>query len=120
MTKYSVGIKGMIVRAPVGLYDWEKQCGRDLSIDLSLQLEADPATLDDNIETTVNYEELIALIEEKTMLHYNLLETLMFDLSEAILTRYTQVISGRIKISKLHPLKDKIIEASFVEREFCK
>ena len=54
------------------------------------------------LENSVDYADLVALIQKKAQSEYQLLEELGQDILEAIGDRYTEVKSARICLAKPH------------------
>ena len=52
---FLIGLSGIKVHAPVGVYDWEKEQGRDFEVDVEIQLDFNPDEISDDINQTLNY-----------------------------------------------------------------
>jgi len=72
-----------------GVYDFEKEQGANFEIDLELFTTLSKSSNSDNIEDTINYEEVYELIKKEFGLKsYFLLEKLANSISSSILKEY--------------------------------
>ena len=72
-----------------GVYDFEKEQGANFEIDLELFTTLSKSSNSDNIEDTINYEEVYELIKKEFGLKsYFLLEKLANSISRSILKEY--------------------------------
>jgi len=113
-----IGIEGLILKAPVGYYEWEREEGVTFRIDAELMVDCLLEVNSDFIGNTVDYELIISLIEEKMGKPCKLMETLLNEIQVEILKRFPKVLGLKLRISKLNPVKGKAIDTTFVEREF--
>lgn len=89
--------------APIGVHALERKAGTLLSLSLSVTLNRDPSQAW-ALENSVDYAELVALIQKMSQTEYLLLEELGQGILEAIGDRYSEVESARICIAKPHIL----------------
>ncbi len=70
-------IKGFVVSAIIGVFDWERKTPQDIIIDVEMQSHTALATLTNKIEHALNYKTVCDKIAELTIKgQYQLLETL--------------------------------------------
>ncbi|MBT7040089.1 MAG: dihydroneopterin aldolase [Bacteroidetes bacterium] len=117
---FLIGLSGIKVHAPVGVYDWEKEQGRDFEVDVEIQLDFNPDEISDDINQTLNYEDVIVLVKEVMSSGSDLIETKIIELGNAILKEFNGVIELKIRLNKLNPMNNGEVDKSFVERIFIR
>ena len=79
-------LTGLTARGFHGVYDFEREQGQDLVVDVALDLDLAPAAASDDVQDTVHYGELagllVAIIEGEPV---RLIETLAGRLADACL-----------------------------------
>jgi dihydroneopterin aldolase len=83
MVKDYILVEGLVVKASIGVYEWEQKIEQTLVVDLSVETSFQQAAADDNIDETISYAwlaEQLSLRIQAT--HYALLETLINELSD--------------------------------------
>ena len=97
----SVGIDRLKVRAFHGVSAQERKVGNDFEVTVRVDY---PWNIDsDCIEGTLNYAELIALVQDEMAVPSALLEHVIGRIYRHILNRWHEVTGGYIKIAKLTP-----------------
>ncbi|MCX7801023.1 MAG: dihydroneopterin aldolase [Fimbriimonadales bacterium] len=101
-----------------GVADCERETGHRFRADLDA--EVDPAVLDrDELEGTVDYSELARLaVRVSDELPCRTIEALAGRIGRAALERFPAVRSLRVRVRKVHPPFEAIVEATEVEAEF--
>ena len=93
-------LQGMETQASIGIYDYERAAPQHIIIDAELCLCATTEPLDDQIESTLNYdiirETILSIVSAQ---HYDLQETLARKLFDA-LRLINDVQSVRVRSSK--------------------
>ncbi len=93
-------LQGMETRASIGIYDHERTAPQRIIIDAELLLYPATEPLDDQIESTLNYEIIREMILDIVAAqHYDLQETLARKLFDA-LRSLNDVESVRVRTSK--------------------
>ena len=99
-------LQGMETQASIGIYDYERKAPQRIIIDAELCLDAKTEPLDDQIESTLNYdiirETILNIVSAQ---HYDLQETLARELFDA-LQSLNGVLSVRVRTSKPDAYKD--------------
>ena len=73
----------------IGVYDGEKHSPQTLKFDLELTLKQTTAALSDRLSDTVDYDEVVrALREFAKQKSHELLESLVYELAQALLDRF--------------------------------
>lgn len=114
---FLIGVKGIKVIAALGVYDWEKQQGRDFEIDVEFNLNL-PDQFVDELTHTVNYEQVVSIVVETMKTGGNLLEAKVGEIGKKLLEQFSQLNELKVRINKLNPMGDGQVEKSFVERIF--
>ena len=115
---YLIGVKGIRIKAPLGVYDWEKQKARDFVVDIELNLDLKDKPLNDDLSQTINYEKLVKQVVDTLMKGGNLLEFKVEEIGQNLLKEFVQIKELKVRLSKLNPMNDDLVEKSFVERIF--
>ncbi len=93
-------LRGMETQASIGIYDYERAAPQRVIIDAELCLEATTEPLDDQIESTLNYDIIReTILDIVSVQHYDLQETLARKLFNA-LQSLDGVRSLRVRTSK--------------------
>lgn len=116
----TIGLKGIKIKAPVGVYGWEKIQGRKYNIYIELRLNADAAIMKDSLSKTVNYEDIYDLVIAESEHPMNLVESFTALLGKKILERFDMVETVKIRIEKEKPLPRANLDAVFIESEFVR
>lgn len=104
-----LALEGMEFFANHGYYSHEKENGGNYEVDVFLNLDLQKAGLSDDLEDTVNYETIYAIVEEVMNDSKNLIEHIAYQIVEQIALQFTEIESVRVKVTKLlPPLKGKV------------
>lgn len=101
-----------------GVLPEEQKLGNEFIVDLTVRIPARSSILEDNLDSTVSYEDLFFIVEEEMALPRKLLERLAMEIAEKIKRKFPQVISGLIKIEKLRPPIAGMIGSASVSLNF--
>jgi len=112
-----VGLKGAEFYAFHGYYPEERKAGNTFVVDVEVEIKSFDS-LDDNINDTINYEALFALVKEEMQKTQKLLETVVLNIVNKIKTDYPTVLKGEVRLEKIGPQMGGKIEKAFVEMEF--
>lgn len=114
-----IGLKGIEIHAHHGVYESEKQLGNDFLVDLEVEtLDQLPGS--DELDDTIDYAELHALVVATFEGSLNLLETLVKRIGSEVMLNYPGVNKVNIKVSKLNPPLDGKVHSSYVQAEFSR
>jgi len=117
---FKIGLNGIKLIAPVGVYTWEKEKGRNYVINLELEIETDETTIKDKLNQTINYEDVYDLVLKISQNHLNLVETLATTIGHAILDQFRLVKSVKIRIEKEKPMPRSNMNSVFIESVFVR
>lgn len=99
-----------------GVREEERNLGGRYQIDVDVWYDAMQAVVSDNVSDSVNYEEILYLVNE----HVNgepceLIETLSFDIASAIMDRFPSVRKATTRVRKLSVPIQQVL--NYVEAE---
>ena len=94
-------IKDLQATTLLGVYDWEKEARRQVILNLDIEVDADKASVSDDMKDAVDY----AMIEQKIIVHlasasYDLIEKLVADIGQLVLASDKRIASVRVEADK--------------------
>lgn len=97
-----IALKGMRFYAFHGYYEFERRIGNNFIVDVEAEVDilGDP---NDNIDKTLNYEEIYKISQRFMQKKYQLLEGLAFDIGTEIKSLDQKVKSVKVVLTKLNP-----------------
>lgn len=116
MPKTIIGLRDLEVFAYHGYYPEERAKGNTFIINVQVTLNSWPDT-NDELNNTLNYEELYQICMDEMKITCKLLETVAVRIANEITSRY-DIAGGSIKIEKCQPPLEAKIKSSFVELQF--
>lgn len=112
--KTKVALQGMKFYAFHGYYEFERRIGNNFIVDIEVEvdLDGDPK---DQIDETVNYEDLYQVCKKYMDKKYSLLESLAYDIAQEIKQDYKKVEEVKVRLHKLNPPLGGKVDRSIVE-----
>jgi dihydroneopterin aldolase len=98
-----ISLEGMEFYAYHGCFEEEKVIGTKFTVNLYLLAPTTEAETSDDLNKTVNYQEVYRLVREEMGKTSNLLEHVGRRILDAIKKDFPQVESADVKISKMNP-----------------
>lgn len=98
----SIHLQDLQFKSFHGLYAQEKILGNTFIVNLIIKYHPASLTIDD-IEQTINYEKLFAVVEKRMSIATALLETLAIEIATEVLHTFAMVDEVSITISKQNP-----------------
>jgi len=98
-----ISLNGLEFFAYHGCFDEEKTIGTNFNIDLMLYGDFSIAEQTDNLNDTINYQDIYLLIKQEMNTSSNLLENVARRILKKISDTYPQIIQIEIKLSKMNP-----------------
>ncbi len=103
---YDILINNLVLKALIGIHDFEKNKKQKISISLSIKVSDDLKKTEDNIDNVVSYEHIVndikSIVNEG---HIGLLETLAERITKICFSE-KRILSIRVKIEKLEVFKE--------------
>ena len=115
--KVWIGLEGMEFYACHGVYEEERKIGGKYIVDVLVYTNAIDAELHDDLNGTVNYEQIYKVVEQNMQQPVKLIERLARKIMDDIRLFVVKEDTIRIKIRKLNPPLGAKVEASVVEME---
>ena len=101
-----IKIKNLRLTTIIGIYEWEKTFDREIIINLKITTDFNQSLISDNIESTIDYEEIVKQIKQiVASSKAELVEKLAEEIISAIMTD-NRVKKCRLEVDKLKPLAD--------------
>lgn len=115
--KVWIGLEGMEFYAYHGVYEEERKIGGKYIVDVLVYTNAVDAELHDDLNGTVNYEQIYKVVEQNMQQPVKLIERLARKIMDDIRLFVVKEDTIRIKIRKLNPPLGAKVKASVVEME---
>tara|TARA_R110000868_G_scaffold69261_1_gene204146 strand:- start:22929 stop:23288 length:360 start_codon:yes stop_codon:yes gene_type:complete len=90
----TVFIKGLKLKARIGIYEWEKQTLQTLKIDVEMQTNTEDAAQSNDVANTINYEAVAKRMRE-------FVEAEVFNLVENTAERIAKIIMDEFGVTWL-------------------
>jgi dihydroneopterin aldolase len=108
-------LEGMEFYAYHGHYKEERIIGTKFIVDLEIEFESGIAERSDQLNDTINYQEIYQLVIKEMEINAHLMESVARRILDAINQMFPQVKSVQVKISKINPpLGGKVKQVSFI------
>lgn len=111
-------VAGAAFYAYHGVKAEERDLGGKYEVDLDLYYDSKQAVISDNISDAVNYEEALYRVSEviNNDDHYELVETLAYDILRALMNRFASLIEATVRIRKYYAPVRHVISHIEVEQ----
>ncbi|NCC71759.1 MAG: dihydroneopterin aldolase [Sphingobacteriia bacterium] len=98
-----IALENMEFFAYHGCFSEEQIIGTRFIIDLWIETDTTEAEHTDKITHTINYQDVYFLVKEQMIIKSKLLEHVGRRILDALTEKFPDVISARIKVSKMNP-----------------
>lgn len=115
--KTTVGLNRLYFKAFHGYYEEERKKGNEFYIDVSVEVKSFDSH-EDNIQDTVNYEDIYKICEEEMAITRKLIETVVFNIITRIKNELSHVTAGQVSLSKVNPSIGGPLDTAVVKMEF--
>jgi dihydroneopterin aldolase len=109
-----VALEGMKFYAFHGFYPEERKVGNEFILDVFVDIPRFDSE-EDNIQDTVNYEDIYNICQNHMDKKYKLLETVAFHIGKDIKERYDQISLIKVRIAKIGPQLGGVVDKAVVE-----
>ena len=116
----TVGLEGVSFKAAIGVYPEEKILGNNFLADFEVSFKNPKNPDKENLEDTINYSDMYAILEAEFKQTNLLIETTAQNILEETLSRYPDLRSIKIKIKKLNPPMKAQLSNAFVSLNYHK
>ncbi|OEJ99629.1 dihydroneopterin aldolase [Roseivirga misakiensis] len=103
MNKDIVSLEGMEFYAFHGFYAEEREKGNDFVVDVHVTTDFSVASESDNLEGTVNYEEIYTITKEEMSISTKLLERLGQRILDRLFEAFSTASAIEISVAKKNP-----------------
>src|SRR6266849_1096828 len=98
-----VFVFGLALHAYHGVMQHEAKVGQTFTLDLELEIDLGEASRSDKLAHTVGYDQVVAVASQAFCgRRYRLVEAAAGAVAEAVLDRFTAVVSVRVTVHKPH------------------
>ena len=112
-----IAVEGMTCYAYHGYYAQEQIVGGRYTIDVYITLNNTQAAYTDNLNHTVNYEQILAICQQQMQTPKRLVETVAQQVLDEISGLSPQINHTKVRITKHHPPMNNLVEKIFIEIE---
>ncbi len=116
----TIAIEGIDIYAYHGVYARERDEGNHFVVDVYLQAPVLNAAASDQLDQTVDYQQVYQLVLDRMTQPSHLLETLVYDIGSQVLTQFPPVVAARIRVTKQRPLAMEQCARTYVEGHFVR
>lgn len=99
----SVHIDSMRLFAKHGVLPQERAVGNTFEVSVRIDFDARRAMLSDSLDATINYSEVVNIIQSEMSKTSLLLENVAYRIQKALTQRFSLITGGHISIYKLQP-----------------
>ncbi len=109
-----IELEGMEFKGYHGCLEQEKVRGNLFTVDFSGELDLSAAAESDNLSDTLNYGEIYEIVADEMSIPSELLENVAGRIVKAIETRFPELVSFSVRVSKRRPPVDGVAQWSRV------
>ncbi len=116
MTK--VCLQGMNFYAFHGYYDYERKAGNHYILDVEITLLKGLDSQSEEIESTINYEDVYKICKKEMEEKHQLLESVVYNIAKTLKEEFNNIESIFTRISKLNPQVGGDVDKAVIEFTF--
>jgi dihydroneopterin aldolase len=98
-----IEIEGMEFYAFHGCHKEERIIGGHFTVDIYIDTNIEKAAISDNLEDTINYQNVYYLVKEQMAYRSNIIENVAQRLYDKLIKTFPEIQKIKIKVSKLNP-----------------
>ncbi len=114
----TIAVEGIEVKAYHGVYAREREAGNTFVVDVYLQAEISRSAHTDDLQDTLDYQKVYALVLKEMEDPVNLLEFLARRIGAAIFAAFPTLLSVRLRVTKNQPLGMEHCKRTYVDLLF--
>ncbi len=118
MKEYEIALRDLRFHARHGVWEQETAVGNEFIVTVSVRLPYTEAIAADQLEATISYADLFAIVKEEMARPRKLLEAVAASIEERITGRWPQIASGMVSICKSVPPISGIVGSAEVKLFF--
>lgn len=112
-----IAVEGMKFFAYHGFYDHEREYGNQFTIDIYVDTDLSKAVDMDELDATLDYESLYAIVRQAMEHKYYLLEHLAGKIITNIHDSFPDIEHVKVRVSKLNPPMKGEVQRVYIELE---
>lgn len=101
--RHFIRLEGIEVHAPVGFYPEERKSGVSFLVNLEIQTDFSMAGGEDNMAGTINYEDLVTVVQREMAKPAKLIEFSASRIKDELFRLFPAITSLRLELRKQHP-----------------
>ncbi len=113
----TITLNEMRFHAYHGYFDFEKELGNIFIVNLSMVLNTDLAQQSDNLDDTLNYQEVYDVVKREMEIPSNLLEHVIQRIFSSVKESFPQIKQLKVELSKLNPPLGGAVESVSIKLE---
>ncbi|MCM1152694.1 MAG: dihydroneopterin aldolase [Muribaculum sp.] len=104
--------------AKIGLFPQEQVVGNEFRVDMDIVYNPPCDLSDENFSNLISYVDLYDIVSQNMKKPRKLLETVANEIRSDLLHRFPDIISGNIRIEKLHPPISSLVGSCAITLSF--
>ncbi|MBA2423576.1 MAG: dihydroneopterin aldolase [Chitinophagales bacterium] len=113
-----IALEGMIFHARIGYYDEEQLLRNKIEVSVEVTIDSNVKEPMDDIDTTINYENVYELIKNIVSEPSKLIESLVKKIILQIASGYPSAKSIKVRVAKINPPLSGQVERVWVKEEW--
>lgn len=113
-----IELRGLKFYAYHGVLEQERIVGNEFEVDLYMGFDATRAMEHDSLGGTIDYADVIALVEKEMDIPSKLLEHVAWRIRQSLLLRFPRLLSLKVAITKFAPPVSRQLQAVTFRTEF--
>ncbi len=110
-----ITLQNMKFHAYHGCLDFEKRDGNTFLVSVEMKLDTYLAGITDNLEDTLNYQEVYDVVKREMEIPSNLIEHVARRILDALVKSFPQIETLKLKLTKLNPPLGGDVEGVSIE-----
>jgi len=113
----TITLENMEFHAYHGCLEHEKQLGNTFRVTLSMELDTNIAGKTDNLDETLNYQQVYDVVKREMEIPSRLIEHAGQRITEAVFSQFFQIQTLKVQLSKMNPPLGGKVECVTIEIE---